>query len=520
GMIEYVDMDFHEDMELKIRMIDLCQELFSWLQMENRITLDQEIKDILASEIKDLEITVRENSTPEALVVPADKLIEVMSFLHQDARCYFDMLSCLTGVDLGEEANTMEMIYHLNSIPKGMSLAIIVQVNREAPNVPSVMDIWRTADWHEREAYDLLGIHFEGHSDLRRILLPNDWEGHPLRKDYKEQEYYHGMKPDRREAPNKLTLKQVQYEYHPDHLKNSEPLKYSEDDLKSGEMIINMGPQHPSTHGVLRLEIVTDGEIVHEVVPHLGYLHRCFEKHAESMPYNQVIPYVDRMDYVAAMNNEHAYVMGVERMLGMEGQIPKRIEYIRVLVAELNRIASHFVAIGTYGLDIGAMTPFFWVMRDREHIMRLLEWTCGARMLYNYIWVGGLFYDLPVGFEEKCTEFINYLKPKLDNLQDLLISNQIFIDRTANIGVLPMYLAINYGVTGPMLRGSGLKYDLRRVDGYSVYPELDFDIPIGTGEAGTTGDCWDRTWLSRNVMISDLVAIVGSLDLVMGEVDR
>ncbi len=406
-----------------------------------------------------------------------------------------------------------------------------------------------------------------------------------------------------------MRLKQVQYEYHPDHLQNSEPLKYGEDDLKSGEMIINMGPQHPSTHGVLRLEIVTDGEIVREVVPHLGYLHRCFEKHAESMPYNQVIPYVDRMDYVAAMNNEHAYVMGVERMLGIEGQIPKRIEYIRVLVAELNRIASHFVAIGTYGLDIGAMTPFFWVMRDREHIMRLLEWTCGARMLYNYLWVGGLFYDLPVGFEEKCTEFINYLKPKLDNLQDLLISNQIFIDRTANIGVLPMALAINYGVTGPMLRGSGLKYDLRRVDGYSVYPELDFDIPIGAGEVGTTGDCWDRTWvrmqecresvkiieqclqqlqgdhqrtrdfdpramvpkkirpkaqdfyvraenpkgelgfffradgrsdmpfrckaracsfvnlsvlpeLSRNVMISDLVAIVGSLDLVMGEVDR
>lgn len=287
----------------------------------------------------------------------------------------------------------------------------------------------------------------------------------------------------------------IQYTYHPDHLKNSEPTKYKASDLKTEEMLINIGPQHPSTHGVMRLEVITDGEVVVDVVPHLGYLHRCFEKHAEALPYNQIIPYVDRMDYVAAMNNEHAYVMGVERMLGIQDQIPKRIEYIRVLVAELNRLASHFVALGTYAMDIGAFTPFLWMMRDREHIQRLLEWVCGARMLYNYIWIGGLFYDLPVGFEERCGEFVRYLKPKLVELNNLLISNKIFIERTANIGVLPLELAINYAATGPMLRGSGLKYDLRRVDGYSVYPELEFDIPIGTGEMGKTGDCWDRSWV-------------------------
>jgi NADH-quinone oxidoreductase subunit D len=374
-------------------------------------------------------------------------------------------------------------------------------------------------------------------------------------------------------------------------------------------MVFNIGPQHPSTHGVLRLEVVTDGEIVKEVIPHIGYLHRCFEKHAESMPFNQTIPYVDRMDYMSAMNSEHAYAMGVERMLGITDQIPKRVEYIRVLVAELNRIASHFVAIGTYGLDIGAFTPFLWLMRDREHILRLLEWTCGARMLYNYIWIGGLYYDLPLQFEERCAEFSAYLKPKLEHLETLLITNKIFIERTAKVGVLPLDLAVNYGVTGPMLRGSGLKYDLRRVDGYSVYPELDFDIPVGTGAMGTVGDCWDRTYvrmqecheslkiidqcltklthelkrdkdfnpralvpkkirpkagdyyvraenpkgelgfffrtdgrsdipirckargcsfvnlsvlpeMSKGVMISDLIAIVGSLDLVLGEVDR
>ena len=258
------------------------------------------------------------------------------------------------------------------------------------------------------------------------------------------------------------------------------------------EMVINMGPQHPSTHGVLRLQLVTDGEIVKEVIPHVGYLHRCFEKHAESMNYGKTIPFTDRMDYLASMNNSHAFVMGVERMLGIDQKIPKRIEYIRVLVCELNRIASHLIAIGTYGIDIGAFTPFMWCFRDREHIMNMLEWASGSRMLYNYIWVGGLFYDLPVGFEERCSEFVRYFKPKLPELDELLTGNQIFISRTANIGPLPADVAINYGCSGPMLRASGIKWDLRRVDGYSVYPELEFDVPTGKGEMGQLGDCWDR----------------------------
>ncbi len=278
-------------------------------------------------------------------------------------------------------------------------------------------------------------------------------------------------------------------------LKESVPLKYKESDLNTEEMIINVGPQHPATHGVLRLEVVTDGELVVDVVPHLGYLHRCFEKHAEALDYNQIIPYTDRMDYVSAMNNEWAFVMGVEKMLGIAQEIPMRIEYIRVLVSELNRIASHFVAMGTYGLDIGAFTPFLWMMRDREHILRMLEWASGARMLYNYIWVGGIFYDLPVGFEERTKEFVDYLRPKLKELETILISNKIFIERTSNVGVLDRDLAINYGVTGPNLRASGLRFDLRKVDGYSVYPELDFNIPIGEGMQGSVGDCWDRTWV-------------------------
>jgi NADH-quinone oxidoreductase subunit D len=317
-----------------------------------------------------------------------------------------------------------------------------------------------------------------------------------------------------------VTQGKIQYQFKDDNLALSEPNKFRQDQLRTEEMIINLGPQHPSTHGVLRLEVVSDGEIIKQVVPHIGYLHRCFEKHAENLPYNQIIPFVDRMDYVASMNSEHAFAMGVERMLGIAEQIPKRVEYIRVLVAELNRIASHLIAIGTYGLDLGAFTPMFWIMRDREHLLRMLEWTCGARLLYNYIWIGGLYYDIPVGFEERCTQFLAYFRPHLLELEELLINNKIFIDRTANVGVLPLDLAINCGASGPMLRGSGLRFDLRRVDGYSVYPELDFEVPIGEGKMGKVGDCWDRTWVRVREMYESMKIVEQCVEKLQGEHKR
>ena len=300
----------------------------------------------------------------------------------------------------------------------------------------------------------------------------------------------------------------------------AEPTKYKPEDLQTEEVLLNIGPQHPATHGILRLEVVLSGEQVVDVVPHLGYLHRCFEKHAESLSYNQIIPYVDRMDYLAAMNSEHAFVMGVEKMLGITDQLSPRVEYIRVLVAELNRLASHFLSIGTYGVDLGAFTAFLWLMRDREHILRLLEWICGARMLYNYIWIGGLYYDLPVGFEERCREFMRYLKPKLTDIDQLIIDNKVFIERTANVGVLPLNLAINYGVSGPMLRASGLRLDLRRVDGYSVYPELEFEVPIGQGKMGQVGDCWDRTWVRMQECRASMQIIEQCLDRLTSDLKR
>ncbi len=263
--------------------------------------------------------------------------------------------------------------------------------------------------------------------------------------------------------------------------------------LATEEMILNMGPQHPSTHGVLRLELLLEGEIIKKVTPHIGYLHRCFEKHAEVMNYPQVIPYTDRMDYLASMGNEFGYAVAVEKLLDIK--IPERVEYIRVIMAELQRIASHLVALGTYGADIGAFTPFLFCFRDREKILSLFEMTCGARLLYNYIWIGGVSHDLHPDFIRQAKEFVHYFRPKIVELNDLLTNNQIFIERTANVGILPIDVAINYGITGPMLRGSGLKWDLRRNDPYSVYNKFDFDIPIGDGRMGTVGDSWDRYYV-------------------------
>ncbi len=261
--------------------------------------------------------------------------------------------------------------------------------------------------------------------------------------------------------------------------------------LKEQEMVINMGPQHPSTHGVLRLELIVDGEIVVDMIPHIGYLHRCFEKHAEQMTnYQQVIPYCDRMDYIAAMNNDFGYVVACEKLLNIK--VPERVEYIRVIMAELQRIASHLLAIGTYGMDIGAFTPFLYCLRDREKILDLFETTCGARLLYNYMWIGGLSHDIPANFQEKTRNFCRTFRSTIAELNELLSYNKIFIERTANVGVLPADVALNYAVSGPVLRGSGVQWDLRRNDPYSIYDRFEFEIPMGKGEMGTVGDCWDR----------------------------
>ena len=263
--------------------------------------------------------------------------------------------------------------------------------------------------------------------------------------------------------------------------------------LHTEEMVLNMGPQHPSTHGVLRLEVVLDGEVVVDVIPHIGYLHRCFEKHTEMLTYPQIIPYVDRMDYIAAMSGEHGYVTAIERMMNIE--VPEKVEYIRVLFAELQRIASHLVAIGTYGLDAGAFTPFLYCFRDREDILEMFEKTCGARFLYNYMWVGGLSHDLHPDVLPMCREFVKKNRRTHKEINDLLTHNHIFVERTGHVGVLDPQVAVNGGASGPMLRACGIKWDIRKDDPYSIYDRFDFEVAIGSNEIGELGDAFNRHWV-------------------------
>ncbi|MFN8009563.1 MAG: NADH-quinone oxidoreductase subunit D [Terriglobia bacterium] len=276
------------------------------------------------------------------------------------------------------------------------------------------------------------------------------------------------------------------------------------------EMILNMGPQHPSTHGVLRLELHTDGEVVKKLIPHIGYLHRCFEKHAENVDYPGVIPYTDRMDYVASMNNSLGYALAVEKLMGIT--VNARVNTIRVIMAELNRIASHLLAIGTYGMDIGAFTPFLHCFREREKILDLFEWTCGARLLYNYNWVGGVSHDLPEGFVAKTHQFLQEFEPVIREEDQLLSYNKIFIERTANVGVITRELALSYNITGPNLRGSGIRWDLRKEEPYSGYETYDFEVPVGRGEFGPVGSCWDRYYVRVREMEQSVRLIRQALD--------
>lgn len=271
---------------------------------------------------------------------------------------------------------------------------------------------------------------------------------------------------------------------------NVEGADIEQEDVRTEEMLVNMGPQHPSTHGVLRVVLRTDGEMVLEAVPHIGYLHRCAEKIGENVAYYQYIPYTDRMDYLAGMNENWAFCRAVETLAGLE--LPRRAEFIRVLICELNRVASHLVSFGTYGLDIGAFTPFLYSFREREYILDLFEMVCGARLTYSYLTIGGTTHDLPEDFLDKVTEFLDYLEPKIPEYNDLLSYNHIFIKRTADVGIISQDLCKKYALTGPVIRGSGIPYDLRRDKPHSVYPELEFDVCIGKGEQGTLGDCWDR----------------------------
>lgn len=276
----------------------------------------------------------------------------------------------------------------------------------------------------------------------------------------------------------------------------------NQEKLHTDLLTVNMGPQHPATHGVLRVEIKTDSEIVAEATPYLGYLHRCMEKHTEHLDYRGIVPFVDRMDYLAAMNMEWGYALAVEKMLGTE--VPKRAEYIRIIVSELQRIASHLMYFGTYAIDLGAFTPFLYAFQDREEILRLFEELSGARLLYNYIWIGGVWNDITDEQLVRIEKFCEKMDENLKKYHDLVGMNKIFRDRTANVGVVSKEMAYQYGATGPVLRGSGIDWDLRKTRPYGIYEQFDFNVVTGKGEMGTVGDCWDRYYVRMFEMFESL----------------
>ncbi len=268
--------------------------------------------------------------------------------------------------------------------------------------------------------------------------------------------------------------------------------------LPTQEMLINMGPQHPSTHGVLRVILRTDGEVVVHAAPDVGYLHRALEKIGERVTYAQFMPFTDRLDYLAAMNCNASWAWTVEKLAGIE--VPERAEFIRVIVCELNRIASHLIAFGAFTADMGAFTPFLYAIRERERINDLFEELCGNRLTYNYVRIGGVSADLPPGFLEKVREFLDYFEPKIDEYNRLISYNKIFVHRLANVAPVSAEDAVAYGLTGPNLRGSGVPFDLRKDEPYSVYPRFDFDVCVGRGERGAVGDCFDRYMVRINEM--------------------
>lgn len=287
-------------------------------------------------------------------------------------------------------------------------------------------------------------------------------------------------------------------------------------DVATSDLEISMGPQHPATHGVMKILIRADGEMVTAAQPHLGFLHRCAEKIGENVEWLQYLPYTDRYDYLASMNNNLGYSMAVEKLLGCE--VPRRGQLLRMICVELNRIASALVAFGTYGLDLGAFTPFLYAFREREWLLQIFEKICGARLTYSYLRIGGVFNDAPPGWLTEVSHFCDVFEVKAQEYYDLLMVNKVFVKRTADIGVITPEMAKEFGLTGPMLRGSGIHFDLRKDMPYMLYGEAyeagAFEIPIGRGEMGTLGDCWDRIYVRVKEMTESIKLVRWCLGVI------
>jgi NADH-quinone oxidoreductase subunit D len=417
---------------------------------------------------------------PFVEVRPA-RLHEICVFLRDDAALSFDFLRCLTGVD---RADGFEIVYHLHSYSRRHAIVLKVRLGREDPLADSVHDVWPVANWYEREAYDLLGIGFAGHPNLVRLLLPEDWAGHPLRKDYVRPDEYHGIRTSREGT---VPISRLSVGGRPGFTPAMHKPKAEEG---AGFMRLNMGPHHPATHGVLNFLLETDGEILRRAIPDVGYLHRGIEKLAEGNTYIGTMPYTDRIDYLGAMFVNHAWALAVERLAGIE--VPRRGEYCRVIGSELNRIASHLIATGALAMDLGAYTPFIHWLREREKVNDIMERICGARLTFNYFRFGGVARDVDETTVDMILAWLDHFVPIIDEFDRLISNNEIFVQRLANVATVSASDAIAWGLAGPNLRASGVNWDLRRDEPYSVYPEMEFDVVVGRGWRGAVGDSYDR----------------------------
>lgn len=400
--------------------------------------------------------------TNDAIELPKDQIVPVLNHLLKETK-RFDFLMDVTGVDHPDRQKRFDVVYHLFSSKDARRLRIKTQVG-EGETIDSYTPHWKGVNWFEREAYDMFGLVFKGHPNLTKILTHHQFKGHPLRKDYDAAHQQHCT------------------EVMPIHFDDGTGF---EQDPNKNLVPLNLGPSHPATHGTLRVMAALDGERIHKAGVELGFLHRCFEKMAETHPYNQVIPYTDRLNYCSAPINNIGYCMTVEKLLGVE--VPPKAQAIRIVLAELSRVIDHIVCIGANAVDLGALTSFFYLFGCREKVYTLFEKLCGARLTVSLTRVGGMATEPPPGWFEDVLATSREILEDINELDRLLSGNKIWIERTRGVGGISIEKAIEYGFTGPCLRAAGMSLDLRKTDPYYFYNELDFDVPVGT-----TGDVYDR----------------------------
>lgn len=437
------------------------------------------------------DITLEEDKPLKYIVVNNKNLQPVVKFLKERG---YEHLSFVTAVD---KLNELEVVYMLHSYAQKNFVPLKIKLNKNDNAVPTLTEIFKSADWHERETYDMFGINFEGHKNLRRILLPAEFKGYPLLKSYPlDKEQVISIESDSEATKNELAV---------DEFIESERKKGKKYETKI--VHLNMGPHHPATHGVLRLRMIIDGEKIVKIYPVIGYLHRGIEKICENLNYNQIIPYLDRLDYVAGMLNEFPYVLAVEKLMNIE--VPERAQIIRVIVAELNRIASHIIWFTTWLMDLGAATPFFYGFNDREKILEIFEDLSRGRMMFNYMRIGGVKKDIDDNIARKIYKFIDIMPEHIKEYHNLITGNEIFLMRAKGVGILKKEDAINLGVTGPMLRASGVDYDARRDEPYSMYDRFKFSVPVFD-----KGDNFSRYMVRMKEMEESLKIVKQGMDML------